>query len=109
MGGSWGALCVVRVGRRAESPLPNALRGLSGALFMGQDLLCQLNVALGAARAQVIRKNRLAETGCLSKANTPRNYGLKDALLKELPEILFHLASEIHSLVVHRQQYALNL
>src|SRR6266436_4654786 len=108
MGDSWGAWCVVRVGRRAESPLPNALRGLSGALFMGQDLLCQLNVALGAARAQIIRKNRLAKTGSLGKANTPRNYGLKDALLEEFAKILFHLASEVHSLVVHGQQHALN-
>src|SRR5258708_13045238 len=109
MGDSWGALCVVRVGRRAESPLPNALRGLSGALFMGQDLLCQLNVALGAARAQVIRKNGLAEAGVLRQTNAAGNYSAKDALLKEFSQILFHLPGEVHAFVVHVKQYAFNL
>src|SRR5260370_36909217 len=109
MGDSWGAWCVVRVGRRAERPLPNALRCLSGALFMGQDLLCQLNVALGAARAQVVRKNGLAETGGLCEANAARNYGAKDALLKKISQILLHLAGKVHPLIVHREQYAFNL
>src|SRR5260221_4040147 len=109
MGDSWGAWCVVRVGRRAESPLPNALRGLSGALFMGQDLLCQLNVALGAARAQIIRKNRLAKAGGLCQSNAARNYGLKDFLLKEFSQILLNLAGLGHPLVVHSEQKALHL
>src|SRR6266404_9131170 len=52
-----------RDGSSAESPLPNALRGLSGALFMGQDLLCKLNVTLGAAGAKVVGEDRFAETG----------------------------------------------
>src|SRR5260370_35209904 len=109
MGDSWGAWCVVRVGRRADRHLPNALRCLSGALFMGQDLLCQLNVGLGAARAQVVRKNRLAEAGGLCEANAARNYSAKDGLLKEFAKILFHLSGKVHPLVVHGEQYALNL
>src|SRR5258708_6238541 len=108
MGECWGAWCVVRVGRRAERPLPNALRGLSGALFMGQDLLCQLNVALGAARAQVIRKNGLTEARGLCQSNAARNYSAKDALLKELPQVLLNLAGKVHSFVVHGEQYAFN-
>src|SRR5260370_15771276 len=75
---------------------------------MGQDLLCQLNVGLGAARAQVIRKNWLTEAGGLCQSNAARNYSAKDALLKELPQILLNLAGKVHSFVVHGEQYAFN-
>src|SRR5277367_3909585 len=89
--GAWGAgaagsgsVCTL-VGRRAESPLPSALRCLSGALFMSQDLLCQLNVAFSAAGSDVIGDYRLAETGGLCQAYTARDNGLEDLIFEELP------------------------
>ena len=72
------------VGSRAERPLPKALRCLSGVLFMGQDLLCQLNVALGSARADVIGDNRLTETGGFRQTDAARDHGFKDAFSKKL-------------------------
>src|SRR5438876_5244433 len=99
-----------RLGRRADRPLPKALRcGLSGALCTGEDLLCQLNVAFGATRSDVVGENRFSEAGCLRKANTARNYGSKDSLLEELTEVLFHLPRKIHAVVVHGKQHAFDV
>src|SRR5579862_2528571 len=43
-----GPTWVGRTGKSAERPLPSALRGLSSALFIGEDLLGEFNIALGA-------------------------------------------------------------
>src|SRR5580700_787584 len=107
-GAAWVAGSGGFVGRRAERPLPKALRCLSGALFMGQDLLCQLNIAFGAAGADVVRQNRLTETGGFRQANTAWNDGLEDVILEELAQVLFYLPGQISSIVVHSQQDALN-
>src|SRR4051812_904425 len=61
-GSATGAL---RVGRRAVNPLPSALRGPSGGLFIGENLLGQLNVGLGSFRANVVTQDWLAVAGRL--------------------------------------------
>jgi hypothetical protein len=75
---------------------------------MGQDLLCQLNIAFGASGADVVGQNRLAETGGFCQANAARDDGLEDVVFEELAQILLHLSREIRSIVVHGQQDALN-
>src|SRR5215469_7599862 len=97
------------LGRRAESPLPRALRCLSEALFMGQDLLCQLNVALCASRSNVVGEDWLPKTGGLSEPYTARNNGLENTLVEEIAQILFNLAGEVCPVIVHREQNAFDL
>src|SRR5947207_3031262 len=62
-GGAW-----VRLARRALRPLPSTLRGFS-ALFMIQNLFCELNVAFGAFGAGVVAEDRFAEAGGFREAN----------------------------------------
>src|SRR6202171_3938901 len=90
-GTSSGSTAVGRAGSSAERPLPNALRGLSGALFMSQDLLCKLYVALGAAGAKVVGEDRFAETGGLREPDAARDYGLKYVLIEELAKVICDL------------------
>ena len=68
------------------------MRGLSGALFMSQDLLCQLNIAFGAAGSNVIGDDGFAEAGGFREANAARDDGLEDLIFEELPKILLYLA-----------------
>src|SRR5580704_10178333 len=90
------------LGSSAERPLPKTLR-CSGFLFIGQDLFCQLDVALRPTRAYVIENNRLTETGSFSQTDTARDHGLKDRIFEEVAKVLLHLASEIRTVVVHSE------
>src|SRR5512140_2183417 len=58
-----------RPGRRAERPLPSALRGLSSALFIFQNLLREFNIALGTPRTRVIHQDWFPIAGGLRKSN----------------------------------------
>src|SRR5271165_3162569 len=96
--------------RSADSPLPKTLRcGFSGGLGTSQDLLCELDVAFGATRADVVGENGLAEAGGLGEANAAGDYRLKNVVLEEFAKILLHLAGQVHALVIHREQDAFNL
>src|SRR5579864_3608542 len=81
----------------ADRPLPKALRcGLSGFLCTAEDLLCQLNIAFGPARADVIDQNGLSETGRLGQADAARDHGAEHAFFEEIAQVLLHLASKVH-------------
>src|ERR1700685_1259362 len=91
-GGSAQGGAVGRVGSSALSPLPSALRGLSTFLFILQNLLGEADIALRAARADVIGQDCLPMTGSFSEANTARNNGLEDLFAEEVSEIVGYLA-----------------
>src|SRR5271155_4168948 len=90
-GTCWTA-AVVLWGRRAERPLPNALRCLSGVVFTSQDLLCQLNIALRASRANIVGDDRLAVAGRLGQTDAARDHGFEDRFFEESSEIQLHLS-----------------
>src|SRR6266404_3688433 len=56
--GADSTLGAVLVGRSAESPLPNALRGSSELLLIFQYLLCQFHVTFRPFGSHVVLKNR---------------------------------------------------
>src|SRR5438477_10893713 len=53
------AEAVGRFGRSAVRPLPNALRGPSGGLFISEYLLGQLDITFGSFGANIVADNRL--------------------------------------------------
>src|SRR6185295_13657560 len=77
-GGSATAVLVGRLGRREESPLPSALRGLSGSLVTFQYLLCELDVTFGGPGPYIIQNNRLTVTRGLSQADAAGDNGLEN-------------------------------
>src|ERR1035438_3151963 len=97
------------VGKRAESPFPKALRCLSGALFMGEDLLCQLNIAFGPSGSDVVGDYWLAETRGFRQANAAWDHRPEDVVFEELPKVLLHLTGQISSVIIHGQQNTLDL
>lgn len=102
------AVCGLRAGRSDPRPLPRTRRMFSG-LFTVQDLLCQLNIALGAFGARVVGENRLAEAGRLGEFYAAWNDGFENLVLKEFAKVGGDLAREIGAVVVHRQQDACDL
>src|ERR1035438_7664811 len=97
------------VGRRAESPLPSALRCLSGALFMGEDLLCQLNIAFGPSGSDIVGDYWLTEARGFCETNTAWDDGFEDTVFEELPQVMLHLTGQISSGIVHRSENAADL
>ena len=72
--------CVAAVaftGRRAESPLPSALRCLSVPVFILKDLLGELDIAFRAARPGVIHQNGLSVAGRFRQADASRDHRRK--------------------------------
>src|SRR6185437_15753399 len=98
-----------RAGRRAASPLPSALRVLSGALFMRKDLLGQLNIAFSAPGADVIVQNRLTKARSFSEPDATWNHGFKDLPAEEFAQIVRNLARQVGSFIVHGEQDAFDL
>jgi len=98
-----------RAGKRAERPLPSTLRCLSVALLILENLLGQFYVAFGTPRSGVVHEDRLSEAGGLGQANTAGNYGMKNFVLEEVPEVVRDLARQIGPFVVHREKDSLNL
>ena len=73
-----------RRGNSAVSPLPSALRGPSGGLFIGEYLLGQLDIALGSLGTHVVGQDRLTVAGSLSEPDISRNDGSEDFILEEI-------------------------
>src|SRR5947209_8760326 len=71
------------VGINAASPLPSTLRGLSGALFTGEDLLCELHIAFRSSGTAIVRKDGLSETWRFRQPNAPGDHGFEYLVLKE--------------------------
>src|ERR1017187_1941038 len=90
-----------RVGSRALSPLPSALRGVS-TLFMVQDLFRELNVTLRATGAGIVAENGLAEAWRLRQSDAAGNDGSKHLVAEELTQVRRYLAREVGAVVVHR-------
>jgi hypothetical protein len=97
-----------RVGRRALTPLPRALRGGFSALLMGEDLFGEFDVTFGSARAGVVGEDRFAETGRLGQADAAWNHRSKNLVPEELLKVGFHLAGQVGAVVEHGQQNALD-
>src|ERR1700685_2427851 len=93
---AWGGSAVCRLGNRAERPLPSAFRGfLSGSLFMGPHLLCELNICLGPAGFGIVGEDGFPEARGFGQADATGNHCLKDFLAEELAEVSLHLAGQI--------------
>src|SRR5579872_7290974 len=95
--------------RRAERPLPSALRGLSSALFICHNLLREFDIALGSPRPRVVHQDRLAVAGRFSEADTPRDYRCKYLIRKELLQVFCYLPRQICAFIVHGEQDSLDL
>src|SRR5579872_2721995 len=74
-----------RPGRRAERPLPSALRGLSSALFIRHNLLRKLDIALRSPRAGVVHQDRFTVTRRFGQPDATRNNRCKYLIRKEIP------------------------
>jgi hypothetical protein len=75
-------------------------------LLIGENLLGQLDVALGAPRADVIEEDGLAVAGSLGEADASRDYGAEDLFGKKLPQVVGDLAGEVGAVIVHGEQDA---
>src|SRR6185369_14442280 len=73
-----------RPGRRAERPLPSALRVLSLALFIRQNLLREFDIALGSPGTRVVHENGFAVTGRFRQSDAARNHSCKYLIAKEI-------------------------
>src|SRR6185295_2392399 len=104
-----GAAGWLRPGRRADRPLPSALRCLSLALLICKNLLGQSDVAFRASRTGVIHQNGLAVAWRFSEANATRYDGCKYLIFKEFPQIVGHLARKVCAFVIHGQKDTLDL
>ncbi len=71
------------VRQERRRPLPSALRGLSVALLILQDLLGEFDIALRAARAGVIHQDRLPVAGRFRQADAARDDSCQDLILKK--------------------------
>src|ERR1051326_8205746 len=102
-GAGTSATAVVREGSRAPSPLPSALRELSG-LFMVQDFFGELDITFGPFGSGVVGENRFPEAGRLGEANAAGNHGLEHFVLEKLLQVGRDLLGEVVPVVEHRQQ-----
>src|SRR5580658_8138473 len=88
-------------GKRAERPLPKALRCLSGTVLTSQDLLCQLNIGLRTTGSHVVYDDRFAIAGCFRQTNAARNNSFEHRFFKETAQIQLDLAGQVGSVVIH--------
>src|SRR5579885_1419938 len=98
-----------RVGSRADSPLPRALRCLSVPVFMFQDLLGELDIAFRTSGTRIVNQNWLAVTRRLSELYAPRDDRCEDITRKELLEIVGDLPGQVGPIIVHGQENSLDL
>src|SRR5690242_1732485 len=97
-----------RVGRRAPSPLPKALRGFCCGVVTLENLLRQLNVALRPAGPDVVCQNRFTMARRLDQPNTPGDHCLKYVCPEEFSQVRRDLARKIGPVIEHRDEDALN-
>src|SRR5512139_3235427 len=92
-----------RSGMSAPSPLPSA------CFCMAQHILGQIEIALGALRADIIEQHRLAVARRLAQGHVAVDHGLVDLAAEVFPDLLGHLLGKIVPSVVHGEQDALDL
>src|SRR3990172_226126 len=90
-------------GRSAASPLPSTLR------FMPENLLGEREVGIGASRAHVVEQDGLPERGRLREAHVARDDAPIDDPGKVLAHVVHHLGRQVHTLVHHGEDDALDL
>src|SRR5579864_3908939 len=100
--GLLGGACGVASGSRisALSPLPNAF------LVIGDDLLCKLDIALGAFTTNVVENYWLSVTWGFREADVPRNNCGEHLSAEEASKICRDLFRQRRPVVVHRQEDA---
>src|SRR5579884_4040173 len=94
-----------RCGRRAESPLPRALR-LSA--FIRKNLLRQLNICLRPAGADIVGNHRLPKARRFGQPLAAWDDRFEHVVPEELPEVLCYLAHQDGAFVEHGEEYALD-
>src|SRR6185437_1529375 len=99
-----GGACGIASGSRisALSPLPNAF------LVIGDDLLCELNIAFGTFTTYVVEYDRFSMTWGFRKADIPRDHGGEHLSAEEAPKIGRDLFRERSAVIVHGQENAFN-
>src|SRR5487761_1045924 len=85
--GSVGGACGIASGSRisALSPLPNAF------LVIGDDLLCELNIAFGAFTTNVVEDYRLSVAWSFRQPHVPWDHSCEDLRAKKTSEICGNL------------------
>src|SRR5487761_705952 len=101
-GGLLGGTCGAASGSRisALSPLPNAF------LVIGDDLLCELNIAFSAFTTNVVEYYWLSMTWCFRQADVPGNHCGKHLSAEETPKICGDLLRQRRPVVIHGEQDA---
>src|ERR1700723_3045385 len=87
---------------KALSPRPKAFRAIR------YDLLGELEITLSPLTMYVVKHYWLTMARRLCQSYVPRNYGLVDLRPKEASKVSCHLLRERGSIVVHREQDALD-
>src|SRR5262245_12788186 len=90
-------------GISAASPLPSAF------LTTFDDLPRQVHVARGSRTARIVDHNGLPEAWCFAESDIPWNYRPVDPFREKAASLLEHLLGKVQAIVVHRQEYALDL
>src|SRR6185437_4803267 len=102
--GLLGGACGVASGSRisALSPLPNAF------LVIGDDLLCELNIAFSAFTTNVVEYYRLSVAWGFCQTDIPGNHRSENLGAEEAAKIGRDLFRQRRAVVVHRQQDSLD-
>src|SRR5579859_6169070 len=102
--GLFGGACGAASGSRisALSPLPNAF------LVIGDDLLCELNIALSAFTTNVVENYRLSMTRGFREADVSGNHCGEHLRAEETPKICGDLLRQRRAVVIHGEQNALD-
>src|SRR6185369_399152 len=80
-----------------------------GGGFAGEQLACEREIRLRAARLHVVEDGGQAVTRRFAESHVARDDGIEDAFLEERADVLRDLLTEIRALVVHRHQHAGNV
>src|SRR5207302_10177958 len=76
-----------------------------GRSATGGDLLCQLEVCVGARAVRVVVDDRLAEAGGLADADVARDHRVEHQFGKMLPHLALDVLRQAGAAVVHGQQH----
>src|SRR2546425_5840493 len=90
-------------GMSDASPRPNAF------LAMIDYLARKVHVAHRSGTGGIVDDDRFAEARRFTQSNVSRDHGVIDALGEVASGLVHHLLREIQSIVVHRQEHALDL
>src|SRR5260370_17840258 len=104
--GSSACFCGWVAGSRAERPLPSAFRGGSVFLLMLENFFGEFDIAFGAARSGVVKKDWLPVAGRFRQPDASLNDRIEDLILKKLFEVVRHLLCHFRTIILHGQQDA---